>query len=122
MHDLGNVLLRHIDRELCPLEGLELDVDARDIGDLARTCAGVDTLAVVLLAVREGRRDVDREEVRTRARLRKDRALDGVARCLRVDSGGKDDGGTRTGELRSDEREALEVLGALLRGRREGCG
>ena len=93
VHNLGDVLLRHVHGKLRALEGLELDVDPCDARDLARTCAPVHAFAVVLLAVRERRRDVDREEIRAGASLRQDRALDGVARRLRVHGRGKDDGG-----------------------------
>lgn len=122
VHDLRDVLPRHIHRELWPLELLELLVDAGDATDLALTRTRVYALAVVRLAVLEGRRDVHAEEVAAGTRLVQDRVLDGVPRSLLVCVRRKNDSRACPRELGSDESDALEVFGVLLGGSREGCG
>lgn len=120
MHDLGDVLLRDVDGELWPLEGFKGLVDTRNTSNLAsaRTC--IDAFAIVRLAVLEGCRNVDGEEVRTCTSLVKDGVLHGIASSLCVDGGRKDNSSTCTCKLCSDEGETLKILRALLRGSGEG--
>jgi hypothetical protein len=100
-----DVGLGDIDGQVGVLGGLVRVVDAGEALNLARARLGVDAALVCLLAVLEGRGDVDEVE----GAVLLDEVLGGLAAALEGGDGGGDDGGARLGQLRGDEGDAPDV-------------
>ena len=110
VHDLRDILLRRVDGQIGPDRRLELVVDAREPPNLARPRLGVHAPPVRPLAVRERRRDVDREEVPARPARVQHRVARDVAPFLVRRDGRGDDRGACARELGRNERDALDVF------------
>lgn len=110
MYDLGDALSGNIDRQVCTVRSLILDIDTSDALELSSTRAGVDTLPVAHLAMLQRRRDVHNEDVAASTSAVEDSLLDGIAgRALGGDGCGNDCC-AGTSKLCCNKPEALQVL------------
>lgn len=92
--------LREVDGEVGIGRDLVLVVDTGETLDLASSSLGVDAPSVSLLAVVEGSRDVDEEEVSSSSSSVLDNVrLGDLARSVVRGDGGSDDGSSGTREL-----------------------
>ena len=110
MHGGAHGLLLEVDDQVGLGGGLVRVVDAGEALDLAGASLLVDATLVRLLAVLERGCDVHEVEV---AELL-DELTSALAVVLVGSDGGRDDGGSRAGQLAGDEGNALDVLAAVL--------
>jgi hypothetical protein len=110
VHRCPDVGLRNINSQISVLGRLIRVINTREALDLTRARLGVDTALVGLLAVLEGRSDVDKEE---RAVLLNE-VLGRLAATLERCDRGSDDGGAGPCQLGRDEGDARDVCVAVL--------
>lgn len=113
-NNLRYTLLGQINDQVCTLRRLVCLVDASNTSQLSVPGGSIHALAISRLAVLEGCRDVDGEEVAARASSLEHGVLDGVTGGGLGGDGGSDDGGTCTCKFCGNIGESLEILGLFF--------